>query len=317
MKLSKIIALATDKTKFTRIEDFIFFARTYLEFTAGGLQARIVCRKEEHYQFWQYKVDGTHNFTRPINTHLMLDEKDTDKLVKVFPRILKDPRAFRDDATMRRLLRNCVYTIQQCIGATLDALPASRSNTARKLNGDLFERLILLSIREAGVECTGGTTQVPIEVDGEEYCSMSYQHDLIIKNADDVRCIGSVKTSSKDRIDKIFIDKFLFNQLTGVAMPHVAIFLNDVQRSGKTPQLYKIRSTFLPGHFKGYTIKLNPLDGVFYCDLRPNMVSDPFLAARIFPLDKFFCEDLWGFLATKSSVKVEIQEDKDARDLAE
>ena len=35
-------------------------------------------------------------------------------------------------------------------------------------------------------------------------------------------------------------------------------------------------ATFLPGHFKGYTIKLNPLDGVYYCDIRPNMQTDPF-----------------------------------------
>ena len=74
MKLSKLIANATDKTKFTRLEDFIRFAHSFLDFAADGLQARIVCRKEIHYQFWQYKSDGTHNFTRPINTQLMLGE---------------------------------------------------------------------------------------------------------------------------------------------------------------------------------------------------------------------------------------------------
>lgn len=36
-------------------------------------------------------------------------------------------------------------------------------------------------------------------------------------------------------------------------------------------------SLFLPGHFKAYTIKLNSLDGVYYCDIRPNMMRDTLL----------------------------------------
>ena len=64
--------------------------------------------------------------------------------------------------------------------------------------------------------------------------------------------------------DKIFIDKFLYNKLTEKSTPHIAIFLNDVQRKNtKTENEYGINATFLPGHFKGYTVKLNPLDGVY------------------------------------------------------
>ena len=89
---------------------------------------------------------------------------------------------------------------------------------------------------------------------------MNYQHDLIIKSDGKLKAIGSVKTSSKDRIDKIFIDKILFNRITGLDTPHLAIFLNDVQRGSRVGQSYKVAGTFLTGHFKGYTIKLNPLD---------------------------------------------------------
>ena len=109
-----------------------------------------------------------------------------------------------------------------------------------------------------------------------------------------LKVIGSVKTSSKDRIDKIFIDKFLYSKLTGTYVPHIAVFLNDVQRKKtKSKQKYVINSTFLSGHFKGYTIKLNSLDGVYYCDIRPNMVSESFLRKHIKTIDHFFCEDLW------------------------
>lgn len=78
--------------------------------------------------------------------------------------------------------------------------------------------------------------------------------------------IVSVKTSSKNRLDKVFIDKFLYNRLTEKATPHFAIFLNDVQRKGQEGK-YGISAIFLPDHFNGYTVKLNPLDGVYYCDI--------------------------------------------------
>jgi hypothetical protein len=108
--------------------------------------------------------------------------------------------------------------------------------------------------------------------------------------------IGSIKTSSKDRIDKIFIDKFLHNKLASTDTPHIAIFLNDVQkRKTKRTNEYKIDSTFLPGHFKGYTIKFNPLNGVYYCDIRPNMRVEPILKDHIYTFDKLLIEDIWSF----------------------
>ena len=74
--------------------------------------------------------------------------------------------------------------------------------------------------------------------------------------------------------------------------PHFAIFLNDVQRAGREPN-YVTSATFLQGHFKGYTIKLNPLDGVYYCDIRPNMLTDEILKEHIRTLDYLLIEDIW------------------------
>ena len=63
-------------------------------------------------------------------------------------------------------------------------------------------------------------------------------------------------------MDKIFVDKFLLAMLTGKNVPHVAIFLNDVQRKviGKknAPRGFGINSTFLPGHFKGNGVQASP-----------------------------------------------------------
>jgi len=117
---------------------------------------------------------------------------------------------------------------------------------------------------------------------------------IIIESGSDIKAIGSVKTSSKDRIDKIFIDKFLYNRLTGTETPHFAIFLNDVQRKGKEGK-YGVNATFLSGHFKGYTVKLTPLDGVYYCDIRPNMLTENILKAHIKTFDHLLFYDIWEF----------------------
>lgn len=153
-------------------------------------------------------------------------------------------------------------------------------------------RVILTSI---GISVHDGVVPVPVVVNGEELFRMSYQHDLIVESGGQLQAIGSVKTSSKDRLDKIFIDKFLYNKLTNADTPHFAIFLNDVQRKGREPH-FGVNTTFLSGHFKGYTVKLNPLDGVYYCDLRPNMETDPILSSQIRSLDHLLTEDIWNFV---------------------
>lgn len=294
MTLHQLITWAKDKTRFTRVEDYADFCEEYLEFIFNGLQAVIVSQNENHYRFFQYKDDGNFNISRPINSNLMIGVEDFVETKRNFCYALQHIREINERDDIRSQLNNFVYTCQQAIGATLDALPSGESNTARKINGDLFERYIRLIISEVGISVREGTISVPVIVDGEELFKMAYQHDLIVERDNEVRAIGSVKTSSKDRVDKIFIDKFLYNRLTNVNTPHFAVFLNDVQRKGKEPN-YGINTTFLTGHFKGYTVKLNPLDGVYYCDLRPNMLVDDILKAQIRSLDCLLVEDIWKF----------------------
>ena len=294
MTLNQLITWAKDKTRFTSVIDYADFCEKYLEFLYDGLQAVIVSQNENHYRFFQYKEDGNFNISRPINSNLMIGIEDFKETKRNFFYALQHIREIREQDEIRSQLNNFVYSCQQAIGATLDALPAGESNTARKINGDLFERYIRLIISEVGISVREGTVSVPVIVGDEELFRMSYQHDLIVEKENEVRAIGSVKTSSKDRIDKIFIDKFLYNRLTNVNTPHFAVFLNDVQRKGREPN-FGINTTFLTGHFKGYTVKLNPLDGVYYCDLRPNMLVDDILKAQIRSLDCLLVEDIWKF----------------------
>jgi hypothetical protein len=298
MNLKQLVNKAKDKSNFSDLKAYIAFCDEYLNFISDNLQATIVSQNENHYRFYQYKKDGNFQITRPINSNLMYDAKAFSKVSKEYLKILKHIKTIdKNDDTVRNILNNATYTIQQSVGSALDGLPAGQSNTARKLNGDLFEHFIRLIIREIGIDCKSGTIQVPVIVDGQPTFNMNYQHDLIIENESDIKVIGSIKTSSKDRIDKIFIDKFLYNKLTEKATPHIAIFLNDVQRkNSKKENEYGINATFLPGHFKGYTVKLNPLDGVYYCDIRPNMRTENILKDHIKTFDNLLIEDIWKFV---------------------
>lgn len=293
---------AADKERFTTLADFLDFARAFLEFRRkDGFQAELTAVNNKAYRFFQYGEDVDSQLTRPINTSLFYESDHFDAAARrfywVLDNVMSDAEISSED---RDALSRVIYTSQQAIGSALDALPARRYNTARKINGDLFERFIMLTIQRCRFACRTGMVSVPIaDVDGNFLFSMKYQHDLIVEDQGTVKAIGSVKTSSKDRLGKVFIDKFLYNRMTEVETPHFAIFLHDVQRAGHAPN-YRISSTFSSGRFKGYSVKLDPLDGVYYCDLLPQMRNDPQLSDKIRRIDHFYATDLPAFISWSS-----------------
>lgn len=290
--LWELMSWVSEKQRFETIGDYIEFAKYYLEFIETELQAELVAKNENNYRFFQYRRDGEYNITRPVNSELLFKLAEYENIAPDFEKILTNIRDIKDDEEARRNINNFIYTTQQTIGCALDALPSSKTNTSRKVNGDLFERLMQMIIRQLGFTIDSETLSVPVPKSMEK---MNYQNDIEIKVEGEIVAIGSVKTSSKDRIDKIFLDKLMYNRLTNTDTPHFAIFLHDVQRAGKEPN-YKTGQTFLTGHFKAYTIGLNPLDGVYYCDLRPIMKTDDLLKEHIKSLDYLLCEDVWKFV---------------------
>lgn len=311
MRLDTLRDWARDKTRFVKVADYLAFAERFLEFSTEGFQATIISQNEPHYCFWQYRADGHHNITRPINANLMYGPANGREMLMQLMPVLDETRSDTPLAIeQREVIRRSIYTLQQCIGAALDSLPAGEANAARKINGDLFERLVRLLIGGLGIDCVGGNVKVPVklpEADNESFV-VNYQHDLILREDGAIKGIGSVKTSSKDRLDKIFVDKFLYSRLTERDVPHFAICLNDVQRKKtRSENCYGVNATFLSGRFKAYTIRLNPLDGVYYCDLRPNMASDSLLKRHIRTIDCFFCEDLWSFVRRSGDSSAEVQ----------
>jgi hypothetical protein len=133
---------------------------------------------------------------------------------------------------------------------------------------------------------------------------MSYDLDLVFSHNKAIvtsetelihptEVVGSVKTTSKDRIDKIFLDKYLLNQFLGREVRVIAVFLHDVQRARRGHSIFGINSTFKRNHFLGYTVALNRLDGVYYVDPRPEMATDQQLREEINDFQYFLTHDLW------------------------
>jgi hypothetical protein len=197
-------------------------------------------------------------------------------------------------------INKVIYTTQQSIGSIGDSF--DNPNQARKRIGQLFENLIKLLIQIIGFTCESRTILVPIP-DSPQY-TMSYELDLVFSKESTIiaaesalihpnEVIGSVKTTSKDRIDKIFLEKFLLTRLLGREIKVIAIFLHDVQRARLANSIFGINSTFKTNHFLGYTMALNRMDGVYYVDPRPEMLTNPRLRAEVDNFQNFLTKDIW------------------------
>jgi hypothetical protein len=145
MKLSSLLKKATDKGYFINIQGYVDFCSDYLTFISNNLQAIIVSQNENHYRFYQYGKNANYQITRPINSNLMYDFESFEKVKTQLPRILRNAKDISEgDAKSRALINNSIYTIQQSIGAALDALPAGKSNGHERLMVIYLKTLFVL-----------------------------------------------------------------------------------------------------------------------------------------------------------------------------
>jgi len=299
-----------DKTAFGALGDYLAIASAFLTFVESTGPTRIVSPSHPSYIFYQYGEDYGHKITRPLNADLLI--ATATELQKAFERLitfLADLREYQETAIDQtshgryleaKEINKVVYTVQQTIGCIGDSF--DNPNQSRKRVGQLFETLIKLIIQEVGLECEPRTISIPVP--GYPGYAMSYELDLVFSRnkaiiASETRLIhpsevvGSVKTTSKDRIDKVFLDKYLLTRLLGRDIPVVAIFLHDVQRAQRGKSIFGVNSTFKSNHFLGYTVALNRLDGVYYVDPRPEMQANERLREQIHDFQQFLVQDLW------------------------
>ena len=93
---------------------------------------------------FQYDSYGNYQITLwPINTELFFTKDNFEGKEEEIYLSIKKHKVWKTnihlDEIDRQIINNTVYTIQQSIGAALDSLQPGKSNTARKINGDLFE----------------------------------------------------------------------------------------------------------------------------------------------------------------------------------
>jgi hypothetical protein len=313
--LDDLQASVIDKSAFGELTHYFMLGHTFLTLLEQTQPTRIVSPTHHNYVFFQYGETHGHRITRPLNTDLFIETADNfksafERFIAFLSDLKKLEKAIADHAATQGYLESSkinkvVYTIQQSVGSIGDSF--DNPNQCRKRVGQLFENLVKLIIREVGLECESRRVTVPIP--GHPDCTMSYDLDLVFSRGKAIiaseteliqpaEVVGSVKTTSKDRIDKVFLDKYLLTRFLGRDIRVVAIFLHDVQRARQGNSIFGINSTFKSNHFIGYTMALNRLDGVYYVDPRPEMITDERLRREISSFQYFLTHDLWSLVGS-------------------
>jgi hypothetical protein len=235
-----------------------------------------------NYRLYQSNIAGTQKYIRPINIELFIDYPTDfisifEKFESIINEIKKGKRSFQKSDKV--IIDKCMYTIQQSIGAGLDLLV--NPNSARKHVGNRFEELIQCIFTEIGVTNKKLIVTIPYETD-EGQKIYKCENDLVLspfdavksttKNINPSEIVVSVKTTSKDRMSKIFIDKILLERFVEHPVKMIGIFLNDVQRKEENNITY----TLVSGLFMVYTKFLTEIQGIYYLDPPPNVFRKPF-----------------------------------------
>lgn len=226
-------------------------------------------------------IAGTIKFLRPINRKLFIQEKNVfndyfQRLILIFENIRNKKNVTEED---KIIIDRVIYTIQQSIGIGLDLMV--NQNSARKHVGNRFEELIRVIFTEISVSNKRTVLQIPYETD-EGQKIYKCENDLIIspfenvestnKHLDENEIVVSIKTTSKDRMGKMFIDKILLERFVKHPQKVIGIFLNDVQRKEDN----NISFTLVSGLFMVYTKFLTTLEGIYYLDPPPNALKLPY-----------------------------------------
>lgn len=301
-----------DKSAFDNLSDYYKIAEAFLSHVNTTKPTRIISPNNHRYFFYQYGAQHGHRITRPLNADLFFESViDFQRALERFSSFLDDLRKHQENLIARppvqkylqeNEINRIIYTIQQCIGSIGDSF--TNPNQSRKRIGQLFEGFIKLIVIEIGFNCESRRINVPIPNAPDH--SMSYELDIVFSKNGAVitseskfihpnEVIGSVKTTSKDRIDKIFLDKYFLTKLLGREIQVVAIFLHDVQCARRAKSIFGVNSTFKTNHFLGYTLALNRMDGVYYVDPRPEMITDSRLNQEISNFQTFLVHDIWRF----------------------
>ncbi|MCF8356885.1 MAG: hypothetical protein K9H48_20770 [Melioribacteraceae bacterium] len=254
-----------------------------------------------NYKLCSSNIAGTRKQIRPFNNDLFLREADKfgehyDVFSNILENLKSNNRDFEDEDY--QVIDKTIYTIQQALGIGLDLFV--ESNSARKHVGNRFEELIRVLLSEVNISLKKIVINIPYETDeGEKFYKC--ETDVVVspfnevrsnsQNIDQNELIISLKTTTKDRMPKIFIDKILLENFLQHPVRVVGISQNDIQRKGDD----KISYTFVSNLFMVYTRFLIQLEGYYYLD-RPSRAFESPFNQHIFPFSRFLLNDIWQLL---------------------
>jgi hypothetical protein len=255
------------------------------------------------YKIHSSLIAGTNKFLRPINQRLFIySSKDFVSKFSDFEGIIIKLKTKNNNWSEEEkyLIDSVLYTIQQSIGAGFDLLV--NPNSARKHVGNRFEELIKVIFTEMGISNKKTVLRIPYKTDEGEK-TYKCENDLILSPFNEVKStnkyldkdelVVSVKTTSKDRMGKMFIDKILLERFVKHDQKVIGIFLNDVQRK----QSNNISFTLVSGLFMVYSNFLTELEGVFYLDPPPNAQKEPF-NKYMKPFSELVTKEIWNLLTS-------------------
>ncbi len=260
------------------LNEFGNIAKRVLQYLPNVLSG---VEEKNNYKIYSSQIAGTLKYLRPINKTLFLEtesefNKNFADLKIIFEKVRSKTILSEQE---KKTIDQTVYTIQQSIGVGLDLLV--NPNSARKHVGNRFEELIKVIFTEIGIANKKTVLQIPYET-GEGTKMYKCENDLILSPHENVKSssttldkneiVVSVKTTSKDRMGKIFIDKILLERFVQHPQKVIGVFLNDVQRKEKD----NISFTLVSGLFMVYSKFLTKLDGIYYLDPPPNAQKKPY-----------------------------------------
>lgn len=247
------------------IDEFGEIAIRVLQYLPNVLSSTI---KKNNYSIHTSKIDATTKFIRPINHDLFIynDQEFILSFNQLKTTLYRVKLGQVIEEHEKKCIDRTVYTIQQSIGAGLDLFV--NQNSARKHVGNRFEELIKVIFTEIGVSNKKLVLQIPYETE-EGSKTYKCENDLIISpflkvrssvnSLDDKEVVVSIKTTSKDRMGKMFIDKILLERFVGHPQKVIGIFLNDVQRKENDNISFTLVSgLFEISHQTGRYILLRP-----------------------------------------------------------
>jgi len=260
-------------------------------------------KEKNGYRIHYSVIAGTTKFIRPINQRLFIySATEFKNKFGEFEVLFIQLKIKRDDwvDSEKELIDRVIYTIQQSIGAGFDLLV--NPNSARKHVGNRFEELIKSVFTEMGIANKRIVLQIPYKTDEGEK-TYKCENDLILSPYNKVRSssqqidkneiVVSAKTTSKDRMGKMFIDKILLERFVNHDQKVIGVFLNDVQRK----ESGNISFTLVSGLFMVYTNFLTELEGVYYVDPPPNVFKEPF-NKHMSPFSELVTRDIWRLLSS-------------------